>query len=350
MRKRSVVMRLCMAFLLFLVANTFFAFLSFHLTEWLLDYFHIYPQGYWRQLWTVLGVFLLFSCTAATTFFIGSKKQRLYWNTIVDALSRIAKGDFTVQLDLQTDERDQFGQLIHGINHMAVELGEMERMRQEFISNVSHEIQSPLTAINGFAKALQNMNLPEEKRQHYLEIIEMESYRLSKISDNLLKLTSLESEHHPFEPKNYRLDHQLRNVVLALEPNWFAKALEMDLQLTNLTVFADEDLMNQVWMNLLSNSIKFTPTHGTITLSMAQQAEHITIIIHDTGIGLTDEQQAHIFERFYKADTSRTAKNGGSGLGLAIVHKIITMHHGTIIVSSSPNNYTAFTITLPIKI
>lgn len=107
--------------------------------------------------------------------------------------------------------------------------------------------------------------------------------------------------------------------MLALEPNWLAKQIDFDLDLDNLSITADEDLLNQVWMNLLTNSIKFTPTNGTITLSMKKQFDTITVMVQDTGIGLTEEQQKHIFERFYKADQSRTAGNGGSGLGLAIV-------------------------------
>ncbi|MGG2107579.1 sensor histidine kinase [Lysinibacillus pakistanensis] len=348
MRKRRFLLKLIMVLCLFLMANTVFAFLAYHATTWLYGRLGAEPQGFWLQLGTVIGVFVLFACSAAIIFLIGLNRKRNYWDTIVDALSRMAKGDFDVQLDLKADEEDQFGQLIHGINHMAVELGELERMRQEFISNVSHEIQSPLTSINGFAKALKNINMPEEKRRHYLEIIELESNRLSKISDNLLKLTSLESQHHPFEAKNYRLDKQLRNGVLALEPNWIMKHLYFDLQLDNISITADEDLLNQVWMNLLTNSIKFTPDCGTITLSMTQQLDTITVIIQDTGIGLSEEQLIHIFERFYKADQSRTATNGGSGLGLAIVKKIIEMHHGTIAVKSKLAEFTTFIITLPI--
>ncbi|MEK3726238.1 MULTISPECIES: sensor histidine kinase [unclassified Lysinibacillus] len=347
MRKRRFLVRLAMVFCLFLIANTVFAFIAYHATTWLYARLGTEPHGFWLQLGTVIGVFVLFACSAAIIFLIGLNRQRNYWDKIVDALSRMAKGDFDVQLDLKADEKDQFGQLIHGINHMAVELGELERMRQEFISNVSHEIQSPLTSINGFAKALKNINLPEEKRQHYLDIIELESNRLSKISDNLLKLTSLESHHHPFEPKNYRLDKQLRTVVLALEPNWLAKQLDFDLHLDNISITADEDLMNQVWMNLLTNSIKFTPAKGTITLSMKKQLDSITVIIQDSGIGLTEEQQMHIFERFYKADQSRTSANGGSGLGLAIVKKIIDMHHGTIAVESKLAEFTSFLVTVP---
>ncbi|MFJ7979630.1 ATP-binding protein [Lysinibacillus xylanilyticus] len=350
MRRLKNILKLLLSLMLLLIISIIFAFISYHITSWLYDWLGKHPQGFWLQLWTVVGVFVLFACSVIITFLIGSKRQRNYWNTIVDALSRIAKGDFTVKLDLKADDKDQFGQLIHGINHMAVELGQIERMRQEFISNVSHEIQSPLTSINGFAKALKNIDLPEDKRQHYLAIIEMESNRLSKISDNLLKLTSLESQHHPFEPRHYRLDKQLRNVVLTLEPNWLAKNIDMDLQLENISLMADEDLMNQVWMNLLSNSIKFTPAAGTISISMTKQIDTITIAIRDNGIGVTPEQQKHVFERFYKADQSRTAENGGSGLGLSIVKKIIDMHYGTITVESMLAEFTTFFVTLPLEI
>ncbi|WP_291758173.1 sensor histidine kinase [Lysinibacillus sp. UBA5990] len=348
MRKRKFFVRILFVLFLFLITNTLFAFISYHATGWLYGQLGTEPHDFWQQLGTVLGVFVLFACSAAIIFLIGLNRQRNYWDAIVEALRQMAKGDFNIQLDVKGNEEDQFGQLIHGINHMALELGELERMRQEFISNVSHEIQSPLTSINGFAKALKNIHLPEKKRQHYLEIIELESNRLSKISDNLLKLTSLESQHHPFETTTYRLDKQLRNVILALEPNWIAKHLDFDVQLDNITITADEDLLNQVWMNLLTNSIKFTSDRGTITLTMTQHLDTVTIIVQDTGIGLSEEQQMHIFERFYKADQSRTATNGGSGLGLAIVKKIIDMHNGTIAVESKLGEFTAFSITLTI--
>lgn len=334
---------------LFLIATIAFSFLSFHLTSFFYDWIGKYPQGYWQQLITVIGVIFFFWCTAVIIFLFGSKRQRVYWNTIEAALRQIATGDFNVKLDFKTNEEDQFGQLISGINNMAIELGEMEKMRQEFISNVSHEIQSPLTSINGFAKALKNINLTDEKRLHYLTIIEMESYRLSKISDNLLKLTSLESQHHPFEPKPYRLDQQLRNVVLACEPSWLSKNIEMDIQLENVTLVADEDLMNQVWMNLLSNSIKFTPNGGMLRMHITKQNNTVMISISDSGIGMTEEDQEHIFERFFKSDKSRTETNGGSGLGLSIVKKIIDMHHGTISVQSMLGKGTVFVTTLPLE-
>jgi signal transduction histidine kinase len=223
----------------------------------------------------------------------------------------------------------------------------MEKMRQEFISNVSHEIQSPLTSISGFARALRDTRLSEEERAHYLDIIETESIRLSKMSDNLLKLTSLESEHHPFEPKRYRLDKQLRAVVLACEPLWLDKSIDMDVSLEEGEIDADPDLMNQVWGNLIHNSIKFTPRGGTIGVELQFRDGEAAVRISDTGIGIGEEDLPRIFERFYKADKSRNRAGGGSGLGLSIVKKIVDLHHGSIDVQSRPGEGTVFTVRLP---
>jgi signal transduction histidine kinase len=225
----------------------------------------------------------------------------------------------------------------------------MENMRQEFVSNVSHEIQSPLTSIRGFAQVLQNDQLAPPERRHYLEIIETESKRLSRLADDLLKLASLESDQVKFEPGPYALDKQLRSVVLVCEPQWAEKKLNMEIDLNSLSINADEDLLNQVWLNLLQNSIKFTPIGGTIKVKLQTEGNHAVVSITDNGIGIAPEDQIHIFERFYKADKSRTRSKEGSGLGLSIVKKIINLHGGSIDVVSSPGTGTTFTVSLPLQ-
>jgi signal transduction histidine kinase len=269
------------------------------------------------------------------------------FNGILDALQQISKGNFNVSLEKKPGHRGHFEHFVDGINHMAQQLKHIEGMRQEFISNVSHEIQSPLTSINGFAQALQNDQLSTEDRQHYLRIIETESKRLSKLSDNLLKLTSLESEHHPFEPKPYRLDVQLRKLVLACEPQWLHKAIEMDISLSPVYVTADEELLSQVWINLIHNSIKFTPEGGTISITLEAVGNEAIVRVSDTGIGITVEDQSRIFERFFKADKSRNRASSGSGLGLSIVKNIINKHDGTIRVESSLGQGTSMIVIIP---
>jgi two-component system phosphate regulon sensor histidine kinase PhoR len=297
-----------------------------------------------------VGLLIILICILAATPW---RKDFHWFQMMLDAMRRMAKGDFDVRLQVHKRFNGELGELMDGLNQMAVGLTQMEQMRQEFISNVSHEIQSPLTSITGFAKALQNEELSMEQRRHYLSIIETESMRISKISDNLLKLTSLESQQHPFEPKRYRLDKQLRSIVLACEPQWVEKSIEMDVSLEETWVSADEDLMSQVWVNLLHNAIKFTPNGGTISVQVTSGAEEQQsapeVHISDTGIGISEEEQAHIFDRFYKADVSRSrAGGGGSGLGLSIVKKIIEMHQGVIRVQSSPSEGATFIVTLPL--
>jgi two-component system, OmpR family, phosphate regulon sensor histidine kinase PhoR len=277
------------------------------------------------------------------------RRQMNWFLLMIDAMKRLSKGDFSVSLESNPRYMGQIGPLVTSFNEMASELNQMELMRQEFISNVSHEIQSPLTSITGFAKALQNDNLPPETRKHYLEIIETESKRLSKLSDNLLKLTSLESKHQPFEPKPYRLDKQLRRIILSCEPLWQDKNIEMDVDLAELTINADEDLMNQVWNNLLHNSIKFTPEGGKIRIHLALQDDRIRIDIADNGIGIAEEALPHLFERFYKADKARDRSGSGSGLGLSIVKKIIEMHEGEVYAQSRPDEGATFTVVLPVR-
>jgi two-component system, OmpR family, phosphate regulon sensor histidine kinase PhoR len=274
--------------------------------------------------------------------------QRMGWSgPIIQALERIAQGDFSVRLGDDLPNNGLVGELAKSVNSMAVELDTMEKMRQEFISNVSHEIQSPLTSIRGFALALRSNHLSPEERNHYLKIIEAESQRLSRITDNLLKLASLESKEIKFEAKPYRLDKQIRNLILACEPQWTGKGIDLDVALDEINIIADEDLLSQVWINLIHNSIKFTPDGGKVSVALQRRDGKIEFRIADTGIGIAEEDQARVFERFYKADQSRRRSTEGSGLGLAIAQKIVEMHQGTIDVESKVGKGTMFMVSLP---
>ncbi|HDR7718280.1 envelope stress sensor histidine kinase HitS [Bacillus albus] len=274
------------------------------------------------------------------------KRQAMIW-TIIEPIQKIAKGDFSVKIRNEEKYDGEIGVLVKSINDMTDELNAMEKMRQEFVSNVSHEIQSPLTSIKGFARALQDDNLSEEKRKHYLTIIETETTRLSKLSQNLLKLTLLESEEYTPEKATYRLDQQLKQIVLNSEPLWAEKEIELDLDLEKVHITADQESMSQVWINLIHNSIKFTPNGGTITIQLKEQVKLIEVRIRDTGIGISEEQKQHIFERFFKADSSRNRAYGGSGLGLAIVKKVVDLHQGEIKVESIEGHGVEFSVRIP---
>lgn len=260
--------------------------------------------------------------------------------------TRIAKGDFSARLPMHRG--DELGELGDSINRMALGLSRQETMRQDFVTNVSHEIQSPLTSIGGFAEALRSSDLTAEERNHYVNIIKQESSRLSRLSENLLKLASLDAKQHPFTPKLYRLDRQLRDVVLTFEPQWLEKRLTVELLMEETSIKADEDQLNQVWVILLANAMKFTPGDGKISFQLAEKNGYAIVRITDTGIGISEEDRERIFERFYKADKSRDWNVGGSGLGLSIAKKIVENHEGTIEAEASEHG-ASFVVKLPVR-
>ena len=334
-------------FVIVLVTLAFTA--AFYLTGYIYGLMHLdLPALLVQIINSFLGLFLVGTFIGFFSRFFRQQQHNAF-QPIIDALERIARGDFTTRLD---DERQDsiISGLITSVNKMALELGQMENMRQEFISNVSHEIQSPLTSIGGFAQALRDDTLNLEERHHYLEIIETESNRLSRLADDLLKLASLEAEQVKFEPRPYRLDQQIRSIILTCEPQWRDKSLDVQVTLDEASIVADEDLLSQVWMNLVHNGIKFTPQGGTIKVSLHARGDQLEFRISDSGPGIFPEEQARVFERFYKADKSRTRSQGkgGSGLGLSIAKKIVEMHKGSIELQSAPGTGTTFIVILPV--
>ncbi|HSB02216.1 MAG TPA: HAMP domain-containing sensor histidine kinase [Anaerolineales bacterium] len=326
---------------------------AFFLTGYLYQTIHWHPSALLTQIVnTLLGLLL----TGAIAGMLGKFARSRGWipemnvfRPIIEALEKIAQGDFSIRVESEFHDNQIVGELAHTVNKMALELDQMENMRQEFISNVSHEIQSPLTSIRGFAQALENDKLSPGERRHYLNIIETESTRLSRITEDLLRLAALESDKVKFEPRVYRLDKQIRSLILTCEPQWRDKDLNLDISLAELEIAADEDLLSQVWINLVHNSIKFTARQGKISVDLCQRGDQVEFTITDTGIGIAEEERTRIFERFYKADPARARSNGGSGLGLSIVKKIVDLHRGTIEVESKMGAGTTFIVSLPIK-
>ncbi|WP_337100246.1 sensor histidine kinase [Paenibacillus sp. YIM B09110] len=306
-----------------------------------------FPQNS-NFLWTAVTLLATLLIVGSILILVAARYLVKPLKLMTSAARRMAEGDFTVRLSARRG--DELGELADGMNKMAVSLSQLETMRQDFVSNVSHEIQSPLTSIGGFAEALRSEELTESERNRYVSIIKQESTRLSRLSENLLKLASLDSQQHPYHPESYRLDRQLRDVVLASEPHWVAKRLTVELMMEETVITADEDLISQVWFNLLANSMKFTPEDGNISFQLTERDGMAIIRISDTGIGIAEEDLERVFERFYKADVSRDRSQGGSGLGLSIAKKIIDIHGGTITVDQEADQTAgaSFVIQLPL--
>ncbi|WP_020614862.1 sensor histidine kinase [Paenibacillus daejeonensis] len=261
------------------------------------------------------------------------------------ATRQIAGGDFEVQLDIK--QRGELGELARSFEKMARDLSQLEELRKEFVANVSHEIQSPLTSITGYAKALQHLPADESERVRYLGIIVDEAARMSKLSDNLLKLSLLESESQQLKPVSYSLAEQIRQVVITLEPQWRERRISLEFDLEEGEITADPDLLVQVWTNVLGNSIKFSPDESLVEVSTEQNAASWVVRITDHGIGIPLDDQERIFERFFKADRAHSGKHSGSGMGLAIVKRIVSLHHGHITVESELGSGTSLVIHLP---
>jgi len=310
------------------------------------------PVERWPFHWTLyfpvlfLMTFLLM-ILESRIFFLFRPRHVDIFSQLIDAFRKISRGDYDIHLT-DRDEHGHFSWLTGSLNEMADALREMERMRQQFISDMSHEIQSPLTSIQGFARILRDEELDEEKRNAYLAIIEDESRRLSRLSEELLEMTKLEASDLKLEPAEYSLDRQIREVILNYEPLWREKDLELEIDLEEGKITADRELMVRVWNNLLHNAIKFTPAGKKVSIRL--QADPLHITISDEGIGIEEEDLPRIFDRFHKADKSRHRgdRTSGSGLGLSIVKKIITLHGGDVTAQSSgPGRGTVITVRMP---
>ncbi|HLS20341.1 MAG TPA: HAMP domain-containing sensor histidine kinase [Bacillota bacterium] len=262
------------------------------------------------------------------------------------ATQKIAGGNYHVKLNVQ--RQDEIGRLAQDFTRMSSSLARIEEKRQEFVSSVSHEIQSPLTSIQGFSQALREEDLTKEQREHYLSIIEKESRRLSQLSSQLLTLSTLDRDDYEFTHTPFDIVAQIKEIIATLEWQWQEKALTIEVRGIVTHIVGEPQLLYQVWLNIISNAIRYTPKGGSIIINIEKDTTQINVMIRDTGIGIAEEDLHHIFERFYKIDKARTRDEESTGLGLAISQKIVELHNGTIMVESEEGKGTTFTITLPI--
>ncbi len=302
------------------------------------------PPELWRHV--ISGIF---GCFLAGLFHMVLHRKSVCNRAITDifnALDQIAQGNFNVFVEKNVDDGHRTDELVDRVNNMARELNSMEQLRQDFISNVSHEFRSPLTSISGYAALLRKEATTPEQVE-YARIIEAESKRLSKLSEHLLLLSVLEDETMDLNRQDFRLDRQIEDVILLLEPQWTAKTIGIEVSLPKTTLSGSEDLLRQVWMNLLANAIKFTPEGGTISVQLEATGDRVVCRVRDNGIGIPAQDQIHIFERFYKVDKAHSRALGGNGLGLSLVKKITELHGGTVGVESLPGEGSTFTVSLP---
>ena len=264
---------------------------------------------------------------------------------IADAAERIVQGDFSVRVKPQsrfgTDET--FNQVIDCFNKMAEELSSVETLRTDFIANVSHEMKTPLAVMQNYGTLLQAPDLSEEKRMEYAKGVTDGARRMADMMTNILKLNRLENQQIYPQITEFDLGEQLCECLLQYESVWEKADIEIETDIAeDVKVRADAELLGHVWNNLFSNAFKFTPSGGTVTVSLSTTDNYAVVKVQDTGCGMTPDVGAHIFEKFYQGDTSHSVQ--GNGLGLALVKRVIDIMQGEISVESVVGKGSIFTV------
>lgn len=294
---------------------------------------------------TVLPILILIACILIGTVIsmFASRKMVKSIQTFIDATDRLARGDFSMRLQLTSPP--EFKILSENFNRMAEELGGIEILRTDFVNNFSHEFKTPIVSIKGFAEILKDDGLPKAERDEYLDIVIEESARLASLASNVLELSKIETLSILSNKQRYNVGEQIRQCVLLLAAKMEKKNLSLNLNIHDYELAGNKELLNQVWLNLLDNAIKFTPEQGGIEIDMTRNEENLEIRFRDNGSGIAADAVPRIFDKFYQQDTSHST--AGNGLGLTIVSKIIMLHEGRIVCDSSPSQGTTFTVTLP---
>ncbi|MBP2026476.1 signal transduction histidine kinase [Acetoanaerobium pronyense] len=264
---------------------------------------------------------------------------------LTNATREITLGNFDVEINY--NNKDEIGQLTTNFNRMINELKKIDTLRKDFVSNVSHEFKTPIASIQGFAQLLQQDDLSDENRKEYARIISEESSRLSHLTSSMLKLSKLENQEIIQKHKGFYLDEQIRKCILLLEPEWSKKSIDWEINLDRAMITADEELLQQVWINLLINAIKFSSNDGKIIVSLNHLKEGVEISIRDFGKGMSSKTKERIFEKFYQGEEAHDVE--GSGLGLSLVKRILDLHGAQINVESSLGEGSEFSVTLNIN-
>lgn len=293
----------------------------------------------------IVTVMFYLLCAAIASFIAYFAMWNLFkpLQEISAASKKIASGDYSVRV-AYNGKMQELADTIDNFNYMAGELSSLDMISNDFIANVSHEFKTPLSSLSGYLTLLQDDTLPSSERNEYISRTFFSIEKLNDLTDNILRLSKLENQSIISEPVKYRLDEQIRESIVILEPKWSKKNITFDLDLPEVIYNGQKALLFQVWTNLLSNAIKFSYDSGTITIRIEVTANHYKIYFIDNGIGISEEQQRHIFDKFYQADSSR--KEQGNGLGLPLCKEIISRCNGKIYVRSSLEDGSVFLVSL----
>lgn len=308
--------------------------------------------GKWNKIiQTIIPIVYWTAVAVGITLFTRKKIEDTYEEPMLklaEATEKVANGDFSVYVPaLHTpDKLDYLDGMILDFNKMVEELGSIETLKTDFVSNVSHEMKTPIAIIKNYAELLQMENVSEEQRKEYAKSIEDSAVKLSNLISNILKLNKLENQRITPEVEEYDVCRQLCECILQFEEVWENKEIELNTEIEDVAMIrADESLLELVWNNLLSNAMKFTEPGGSLIVSQSTEDGYVKVSVSDTGCGMSKESVKHIFDKFYQGDTSHSKE--GNGLGLALVKRVMELMDGDIQVVSEEGKGSTFTVTLP---
>ena len=299
-------------------------------------------------LFSIVGLVVALSAAGCGMFALIRRHMLRPVRKLSEAAQQVAKGDFSVRLAPQRKDgkKDEFEVLFDDFNTMAAELSSTETLKTDFISNVSHEMKTPLAVIKNYAELLQAPELTEADRMEYAQSVEEAASKMTELITNILRLNRIENQNIVPEIKRYDVCRQLADCLLQFESRWEEKQVEPDFDLEDSAyINADESLMELVWNNLMSNAIKFTEPGGQITVRQRTEGGKVVVSFTDTGCGMSAEAQKRIFDKFYQGDTSHATE--GNGLGLALVQRVMTLLGGEVTVESELGKGSTFTVSLP---
>jgi len=297
------------------------------------------------RLYNTLTVIFAFILSAVFITFIIRKTLKPV-RALTEGTQKVAQGDFNVELPVDDNKHDEFTNLMDSFNKMARELSLINMLSSDFINNVSHEIKTPISSIQGFATVLLSTNLTDEQKE-YAEIIAYESARLTKLTTNILNLTKLENQVIVTDKEDFYIDEQIRHSYVLLQNEINEKNIEIDFDLSQVQFNGNPELIQQIWNNVLGNAIKFSKKNGLIVVSCQKNDGQAIVSIKDNGIGMSTETIKHVFDKFYQGDKSHSGQ--GNGLGLSLVKRIVELCNGRIDISSEPGTGTEIITYLPLS-
>ena len=258
------------------------------------------------------------------------------------AMKQVAAGDFGIRLR-SDNSIQEISDSFDSFNLMVQELQATETLQTDFVANVSHEFKTPINAIEGYATLLQDGG-EESQQQLYVERILLNTRRLSTLVGNILLLSKVSNHAIPIAKTTYRLDEQIRQAIVLLEPQWTERNVDFDVNMDEITWCGPENLMHHVWSNLIGNAIKFGPESGLVRVSLKQTEGRYVFKVEDQGDGVPEKERSRIFHKFYQLDSSH--KQEGNGLGLALAKQIIDTCHGEIRVDNIEGGGCRFSVIL----